>query len=115
MKNADYDAFVQALPEEFADRMTQERFGRMVEKHALMEPVREAIENNDYDAWVVAVSELPNSEELLELITEENFDTLVELHETMQKARGLSQELGIKGLGMKHGMRAGMRRCQWGE
>ena len=114
----DYDAFLTAVSERFADSMTEERFGELVDKYNAVQAVDEAIENRDYNAWAEAVSEQPGGERLLELITEENFDTYAELHEALDKVKELSDELGIQGFrgdrgrGM-HGF--GMRPCPWGE
>jgi hypothetical protein len=114
----DYNAFLTAVSERFADSMTEEKFGELVDKYNAKQAVDEAIENRDYNAWAEAVSEQPNSERLLELITEENFYTYAELHEAMNQVKELSDELGIQGLrgGMRRGMHgSSMRPCPWGE
>lgn len=61
--------------------------------------VREALDNNDYNAWVAAHKEgLP----MLDQVNEENFAKMVEAHELMQAgdkegAKSIMDELGIEG------------------
>tara|TARA_B100000508_G_C11461072_1_gene279284 strand:- start:36 stop:656 length:621 start_codon:yes stop_codon:yes gene_type:complete len=72
------------------------------------EAIHEAIENNDFDAFLVAITDSP----LADIITtEDDFDTFKEAHELRQEgnkeeARELLSELGIErgeGYGHKHG------------
>ncbi|MFZ5392399.1 MAG: hypothetical protein ACOZAR_04400 [Patescibacteria group bacterium] len=64
-----------------------------------MEAMKTALNNSDYEAWKTAVSELPNSEELLSKINESNFSRLVEAHNLQQQAQAIREELGIEGFG----------------
>lgn len=50
------------------------------------EDVANAIENNDYDAFLTAVSEL-SSEKAMEWFTEERFQSIVERSETMESIK----------------------------
>ncbi len=57
----------------------------------------EAIENNDYSAWLAAVGE---DSRMTEMVTAENFSKFVEMHNLMQEgnyeeAREIREELGI--------------------
>lgn len=63
------------------------------------EAIREAIENNDYNAWLEAVGE---DSKIAEFITEENFSRFVEMHKLMEEgrekfaeAREIGEELGL--------------------
>lgn len=67
--------------------------------------VREAIKNNDYQAWVEAMNLLPKEPPFE--INEENFNKLVEAHEHLQAAHAIFEELGIKRPGKGHGPRQG--------
>ncbi len=71
---------------------------------AQMDTAREAVEtalvNNDYEAWKEAVSQLPNSEDLLNKITADNFDRLVEAYNLEQQSKAILDELDVKGLGL---------------
>lgn len=56
-----------------------------------MGDMHEAFAHNDYDAWVEAMSELPNVH--ADALTQENFDTLVEAHELHEQARELQKSV----------------------
>ncbi len=61
--------------------------------------VKQAIENNDYDAW----SDLMGDKKMGEAITKENFSQLATMHELMQsgqfeEAEALREELGLPGM-----------------
>jgi hypothetical protein len=60
--------------------------------------MREAVENNDYDAFVEVIGDKPMSEQ----ITVDNFSQFVEAHELMQSgdmegAKAIFDDLGVKG------------------
>jgi len=64
-----------------------------------LEVVEEAIENNDYEAWLQAVGE---DSKIAGMITEENFPQFVEMHELMEEgnheeALKIKEELGMLG------------------
>lgn len=79
-------------------------FGKMMmEKN---EEARTAMENNDYDAWLVAI---PEDCPARDTVTEENFSRLIESHNLMQDgdfegAKEIREELGLKVRG-EHGPR----------
>ena len=76
------------------------------------EAVREAVENNDYTAFLTAIAETPIADTI---DTEAEFEKFVEAHELMEEgdregAREIMDELGIErgpGFGGKGMMRAG--------
>jgi len=66
----------------------------------IKEAVKEALNQNDYNSWVEAISESPKGEEMLELIDESNFNQLVEAHNLreagdFEAAKAIAEELGI--------------------
>ena len=63
-----------------------------------MEAMKTALDNNDYEAWKTAVTNQPNSEELLSKINESNFPRLVEAHNLQKQAQAIREELGIQSL-----------------
>lgn len=68
------------------------------EMKANHEAMKEALDNNDYEAWKELVGDKPVSEK----ITEEKFSRLVEAHSLMQSgdkegAKAVFDELGLKG------------------
>jgi Spy/CpxP family protein refolding chaperone len=68
---------------------------RMIEKN---QEAREAIENNDFQAWLNAI---PENCPARENITEDNFSKLVEAHSLMlegkfEEAKEIREELGLK-------------------
>jgi len=106
LENSDYDAFIAAAQEGFADRITQERFDEMADKFNSMEAVHEAINNRDYKSWLEAQQKIEQPR-LSELITAENFDTYVDMHNArisgdFEVAQELSEELGLDGYMMQH-------------
>jgi hypothetical protein len=54
-----------------------------------------AIADGDYDEWKAAIDDLPGRQMLLEVITEENFPRYVEMQKHFQKAKDISEELGL--------------------
>ena len=123
LENKDFDAWKEAVSEKSDSRIssiTQDDFDRMVERYEAnaekraeweekMAPVKEAIENRDYEAWRTAVEDLEWKRGKLDIINEDNFDTYVDMHEAKQngdyeKARELAEELGLpmKGHHGKH-------------
>lgn len=84
------------LMHEMRDEMKADRF-------AIKETVKEAVENNDYDAFRSVAANTPMADE----VTEEMFSKIVEAHELREAgdregAREIMKELGIK-KGGKHG------------
>jgi len=66
-----------------------------------MEEVRQAVENNDYNAWVELTTGTPRGEEMLEKINADNFYLLNEMHQARQdgdleKAKEIADQLGIE-------------------
>lgn len=81
------------------------------------EAVRNALENNDFEAWKTAMTEAKNGEEILKVVdTQEEFAKMVEIHELREKNRennekiktiheelGLEFQKGPKGKNAKQG------------
>ncbi len=68
-----------------------------------MQVVKDALESNDYDAWLEAIKDAPNYDEIVVVINESNFGQLVEAHNLMQDgdfegAKAIAEELGVKDL-----------------
>jgi nucleotide-binding universal stress UspA family protein len=89
-------------------------------KNENMQAVKEALENNDYNAWLIVMEGSPKAEEIKAIIDESNFDQIVKIHELMQAgdrdgALKIVEELGLSDLwplGGKHQggmMREGMK------
>jgi len=81
-------AVSQAAPNEENQSLRTERF----------EQSRQAIENNDYQAWVESLGDHPKADEF---VTEETFEILQEAHRLAEAgdkegARALLQDAGIK-------------------
>jgi hypothetical protein len=99
----DYDAFISAVAEkdpDAAERISEERFEKIVERFDIKNEISDALEVGDYDAWVQAVAQTPYGENIQEIITEDNFDELVEFHEARvagdkETAKELAEELGL--------------------
>lgn len=71
--------------------------------------MKSAVEAEDYDAFVDALSQLPKAEESLENATEENFAKMIEAHQLMEAgdkegAKVIMEELGF-GKGFHNGHR----------
>jgi len=87
--------------------LTEMREQRMEAKEALKEARTErrenvvnALEENDYDAWLEAIEGSPAEERMTEIINEDNFSDLIEIHELRVEgdndaAREAAIELGI--------------------
>ncbi|MBU0647615.1 hypothetical protein KJ855_00370 [Patescibacteria group bacterium] len=60
-----------------------------------MQAVKDALDNNDYQAWVDAISQVPMGERFLEVIDESNFDRLVEAHQLRTQSQEIMDELGL--------------------
>lgn len=63
--------------------------------------VKDALDNNDYSAWLEAIKDAPNYDELTTAINESNFAQLVEAHNLMESgdvdgAKEIFDQLGIK-------------------
>lgn len=126
LSNGDYTAFIAAVGEDKADKLTEEHFAHMVEVHQAMEDgdterlkelheemraemeakkeeVKTALDAGDYTAFVTALGD-----HVPEDLTEEKFAQMVEVHELRaagetEKAAELAREYGLKrpGLQMK--------------
>lgn len=83
---------VKLTDEQIADRQTK------------MDAVRTALTNNDYSAWVAAVTALNANSPLLEKITLSNFTSFVKAHELREEANTIMKELGIENEGIGMGM-----------
>lgn len=73
------------------------------EKNENMEAVKSALDNNDYNAWLTAIAEMPKFEEIKSIINESNFNQMVEIHQLIQGgdvegAKKIADELGISDL-----------------
>jgi len=106
VENEDFEEFQAATNRDF----TEEQFQDRVAKHKAHIAVETAIEDNDYEAWVEAVSVLPHAEDITEIITADDFDTLVQLHEAKESgdhdtARELASDLGLPKKGHHKGER----------
>jgi len=54
---------------------------KKIAKHRTHESIKAALKTGDYDAWIKAVSALPNApKNLREIVTEADFEILVEIH-----------------------------------
>lgn len=99
IKNNDYNL----VPEELAEKITEEKFNEIVakkaEREAHREAVQAAIEAGDYAAWKALVEAKNPEAPILEKITEENFDTFQQLHVLKQQVKALEKELGLEGKG----------------
>jgi hypothetical protein len=87
LDNQDYNGFISTLEEvnpRAAERMTEERFQGMVDRHEQRDAISDAVENNDYDAWVAAVSVIHEGEDISEIVSEDDFATLVAIHEARE-------------------------------
>lgn len=72
---------------------------KLEEMKTTMTAIETALDNSDYTAWQSAVSELPNSTELLNKITSSNFDQYVEAHKLMKESKTILTNLGVEGFG----------------
>jgi hypothetical protein len=112
--SGDYETWkslVSQLPQGSKMPVTEEAFAKAVEMYKnrismeeTQQKIKEAIENNDYEAWKALVGELPNSADLLEKITADNFAKFVEAHNLMEEAhvkmeeaKAIMEELGLPG------------------
>ena len=94
--NGDYTAFIAAVGEDKADKLTEERFARMVERHEKREAVKGALEAGDYTAFVEALGDHAPED-----LTEEKFGQMVEVHQLRaagdtEAAKELAKEYGLK-------------------
>ena len=99
----DYETFIE-LASEYNENiekfMTEEKFTQLLTQKAIHDDIQEAVLNQDYNAWVEAMSQLPNGEAITELIEESDFTYLVEMHELRQageheEAREIAEDLGL--------------------
>jgi len=68
--------------------------------YAFNPDVKDALDNNDYNSWVDAISDTPRGDEMLSVINESNFDQLVEANQLresgdMEGAKTIMEELGL--------------------
>ena len=81
-----------------------QRQEKRAEQQALMEPVREAIDAGDYDAYLEAIAGLEVTPKMAEAIeNQDDFNKLVEIHEHKESIGELSEELGLPGPGQGKG------------
>lgn len=80
-------------------RLTDEQ---IADRQAQMDIVRTALDNNDYSAWVTAVTAINANSPLLEKITTANFSSFAKAHQLREEANLILQDLGLEneGLGM---------------
>ncbi len=95
MQSGDKEGALEIFEELGVQKLRGDRGGMNREGN---QDIRDAIENNDYDAFVEATIDKPISEQ----VTPENFAKFVEAHELMQSgdmegAKEIFEELGIKG------------------
>jgi hypothetical protein len=115
IKDDDYDAYLDALDDnwkEFKAKITEDKFNEMVQQYknrsaereqmqAKMDKIKQAIEDEDYDAWAESIKGTPEEKRLGDVITEDNFETYVKMVEALQNgeydtASELADELGIE-------------------
>lgn len=122
IENNDYNAWVEAHGDNVdSSLLTEDRFNDMIERYntrevgellcgeerpgmghggMMNEAVREAIENNDYNAWVEAHNDNVDPE----ILTEDRFNKMIEIHEMLEDgdkegAQELMEEVGFHGRG----------------
>lgn len=88
-----------------------QRFGNRKDMDHAFGEVREAIENDDYEAWAELMKDRPHA---ADMITRDTFDKLKELHELKQDgdlegAKKLAEELGMQRFGDRKVMNETMR------
>lgn len=113
-EGADRDEVREVLDEAGLDRETMQEIREAAREHRgeVREAVDEALENEDYDAYLAAVSDTPRAG-LID--SEADFAKLVEAHELreagdLEGAREIMSELGFEkpaGMGKGGGMRGG--------
>ena len=79
------------------------------------EQVKNAIENNDYEAWKKLTEERNSNAKVLEKINASNFSKLKEMHQLMQdgkvdEANKIRQELGLPDRGEKKAFQNGFQK-----
>lgn len=84
-----------------ADESEEDRKVQFEKRAEIHKQVKAAVEQNDYNAWVTAVSESKMAEKHADKINEETFGKLVEAHELFQSgdkeaAKEIMKELGLK-------------------
>jgi len=72
-----------------------EEFSAMAAEFQAHEDAREAVEAGDYEAWALAVAQLPNGDKLVQVITAEDFAILKEIQQDGKP--GLLMGLGKRG------------------
>ena len=102
VESNDYDAWKNLMSE----KLTQDNFDKLVERHENraehrenMEAVKAAIDSGDYDAYVDAVDSIENLPEEHVTMSEETFDIVVQMHQARQysdheTAKELREQLG---------------------
>lgn len=89
------------MTEQERQEWQEDREARRAAAEERQEAVREALEAQNYQAWLEAVGD---DFSITEKINEDNFSRLVELHELHQEAENIREELGLeRGLGLGMG------------
>jgi hypothetical protein len=73
------------------------------EQKGQLEEVRQAVENNDYDAWAKLTQDHPRKAELFENINADNFHLLNEMHQAKEIANQLGFQPGPRNKHMNKG------------
>lgn len=85
-----------------ADNAEWQSLERCEKLHNNRKSIHEALEQNDYEAWIEAVSALPHApENFRETVTEADFEVLVQIHrlreeENYEAAKSLKEELDFE-------------------
>jgi len=82
----------QAVSEKTKPNCDPEQRAEMQQK---MEATRQAIEDNDYQAW----AELVEGQPVAEIISQDNFAKFVEMHQLRKQAQTIAEELGLNKMG----------------
>ena len=72
------------------------------ERLARHEAIENAINNNDYNAWLKAVG---SESQLAKNVSQEEFPVFIEAHKLMLQAQEKLKTIGLDGMGMKNKMK----------
>lgn len=94
----------------------EEQEGKFRQPHPMMEEIKEAVDNGDYDAFQALIEETGKTPPMLENINADNFYLLGEMHQArqngdMETAKEIADQLGFEkpNKGMQRGMHKGER------
>jgi hypothetical protein len=103
LENNDYDAFIDAMvgiDPDVEEKVTLERFQKMISRHQTRMAIDEAVNSGDYNAWLEAVADLPHGQDMAQIVTADEFDLLIQMHEARQSgdhetAKEIREEIGL--------------------